>query len=378
MGEAFKCAITLPILLMAGGVHAVDVSRTSFGTLSNGQAVDLITLSNPNGMKLKLMSLGASIQSIIVPDRDGKPADVTLGYDDLKSYETHPQYFGATVGRYANRIAKGEFELDGKHYQLPLNNGANSLHGGAKGFDKIVWDLNIERGKVPHVTFRYQSPSGDQGYPGVLVASATYTLGDDNTVTVEYRATTDQPTIVSLSNHTYFNLAGEGSPEGVMRQLLTLPAAHYLPVDATLIPTGEIRAVDGSVFDFRQSKPIGQDLRDGREEQIRFGKGFDHNWVISRRASNEVREVARVEDPATGRALKISSNQPGIQFYSGNFLDGTVIGKSGHAYRQGDAFVLEPQLFPDTPNQPTFGSARLDPGQTYTNKIVYRFSTVAR
>jgi len=356
----------------------MDVSRTPFGSLANGQAVDLITLSNSRGVKLRLMTLGASVQAIIVPDRDGKLADVTLGYDELKSYEIHPQYFGATVGRFANRVANGQFELDGKRYQLPINDAPNSLHGGSKGFDKVVWNAEVNPGNVSSVTFRYQSPDGDQGYPGMLAATAIYSLSEDNVVTVEYRATADRPTIVSLSNHTYFNLAGEASSEGVMRQLLTLPAAEYTPVDATLIPTGEFRPVSGTVFDFRQPKAIGRDLRDGRDEQIRFGKGFDHNWVISRTASADVRLVAKVEDPVSGRGLQILSNQPGIQFYSGNLLDGTVIGKSGHAYRQGDAFALEPQLFPDTPNQPKFGSARLQPGQPYLNKIVYRFSTLAR
>ena len=371
-------ALTLAILLMAGSARAVDISQTRFGTLSSGEAVDLITLTNSHGLKLRLMTLGAGIQSLIVPDRDGNLSDVTLGYDDLKSYESHPQYFGATVGRYANRIARGRFELNGKTYQLPINNAPNSLHGGTQGFDKVVWSADIRHGGVPSVTFRYQSKDGDQGYPGSLTATVTYALSDDNTVTLEYRATTDQPTIVNLSNHTYFNLAGEGSPEGVMCQLLTLPAAEYTPVDSTLIPTGEIRAVQGSVFDFRQPKPIGRDVRDGRDEQIRFGRGFDHNWVISRAVSKEVRQVAKVEDPVTGRVLEILSNQPGVQFYSGNFLDGTVPGKLGHTYRQGDAFALEPQLFPDTPNRAAFGSARLDPGQTYFSKIVYRFSTAAR
>jgi aldose 1-epimerase len=364
--------------MMVRGVQAMDVSRRPFGNLSSGQAVELITLSNSFGVELRLMTLGASVQAIIVPDGVGKLADVTLGYDDVKSYEIHPQYFGATVGRFANRIANGQFELDGKRYQLPINNAPNSLHGGSKGFDKVVWSAQVNAGNVPSVVFRYQSPDGDQGYPGALTATATYSLSDENVVTVEYRATADRPTIVSLSNHTYFNLAGEGSSDGVMRQLLTLPAAEYTPVDATLIPTGEFRPVSGTVFDFRQPKPIGQDLRDGREEQIRLGKGFDHNWVISRTLSEDVRLVAKIDDPVSGRGLHILSNQPGIQFYSGNLLDGTVIGKSGHAYRQGDAFALEPQLFPDTPNQPKFGSARLQPGQLYLNKIVYRFSAVAQ
>ena len=379
MGKLSKFVFgAVPAALVAAGANAADYMRAPFGVMSSGQPVELITLSNARGFKVRLMSLGASVQAIMVPDRDGKWADVTLGYDDLQHYESNPQYFGATVGRFANRIGKGQFELDGRRYQVPINNGPNSLHGGTRGFDKVVWSvMSVARGSVASVTFGYRSPDGDQGYPGAVSATATYSLSDNNDITVEYRATTDRPTVVNISNHTYFNLAGEGSADGVLRQRLTLPAAEYTPVDATLIPTGEFRSVAGSVFDFRTPKAIGEGLRDGRDEQIRFGRGYDHNWVISRSVAEDVRRIAKVEDPVSGRVLEILSNQPGIQFYSGNFLDGTVIGKSGHAYRQGDAFALEPQLFPDTPNKPSFGLARIEPGQNYVNKIVYRFSTAA-
>ena len=258
---------------------------------------------------------------------------------------------------------------------MATNNGPNSLHGGLRGFDKVLWKVDrASRGASAAATFSYVSPDGDEGYPGALTVTATYRLNESNEISIEYRATADKPTIVNITNHSYFNLAGEGSADGVMGHLLTLPAAQYTPVDATLIPTGEFRSVEGTAFDFRRAKAIGRDIRSGRDEQILFGKGYDHNWVISRQPVQAPRLVARVEEPVSGRALEILSNQPGIQFYSGNFLDGTVVGKSGRSYRQGDAFVLEPQLFPDTPNRPAFGSARLQPGVTYVNQIIYRFS----
>ena len=356
-------------------VSAAEYSRATFGVL-DGQPVEAVTLSNSHGVRVTLMTLGAAVQTLIVPDRDGKPADIVLGYNTPQEYVDKPQYFGATVGRFANRLARGRFTLDGKTYQLAINNAPNALHGGLKGFDKVIWRVaRVSGGADAAVTFTYVSPDGDQGYPGALSVSATYSLNEDNELSLEYRATTDKATIVNLSNHSYFNLSGEGAGD-VMQQRLTLPAAEFTPVDATSIPTGEFRVVAGTDFDFRRAKAIGHDVRDGREQQLLFGKGYDHNFVVSRAPVAVPRLVARVEDPASGRVMEILSNQPGIQFYSGNFLDGQVVGKSGRAYRQGDAFVLEPQLFPDTPNQPTLGSARLDPGSTYLNQIVYRFSTV--
>jgi aldose 1-epimerase len=363
-------------LLSISRAGAADYARAPFGTLADGQTVEAITLRNAHGVTVRIIALGASVQALTVPDRNGKVADVVLGYANLGDYLAKPQYFGATVGRFANRIAKGRFALDGKTYQLATNNGPNSLHGGMRGFDKVLWKVEqVHRGLSAAVTFGYVSRDGDEGYPGSLTVTATYQLNDDNEISVEYRATADQPTIVNITNHSYFNLAGEGSEDGVMRHLLTLPAAEYTPVDATLIPTGEFRSVTGTVFDFRHAKAIGRDIRGGGDDQILYGKGYDHNWVISRKPVQTSRLVARVEDPESGRVLEVLSTQPGVQFYSGNFLDGTVVGKSGRTYRQGDAFVLEPQLFPDTPNRPAFGSARLDPGVTYVNRIIYRFST---
>ena len=365
-------------LAMTGAVataSAGEATRSRFGQLPDGRAVEAVTLGNDAGMTVRLIAYGAAIQSVVVPGRDGEPADVALGYPSLDGYLAKSEYFGATVGRVANRIAKGRFVLDGKPYEVPVNNGPNSLHGGTQGFDKVLWDVvEVKPGATPSVTFRYVSPDGDQGYPGTLTTTATYTLGADNALSIDYRATTDRTTLVNLSNHAYWNLAGEGSPGGAMGHLLTIPADHYSPTDATAIPTGEFRPVAGTAFDFRTPTPVGARVRDASDEQIAFGRGYDHNWVVSRERAASPRLVARAEDPGSGRVLEVLSDQPGVQFYSGNFFDGTVKGKSGRLYRMGDAIVLEPQMFPDTPNRPEFGSVRLEPGQEYRNRIVFRFS----
>lgn len=369
-------ALCIGMLAAPLAARSTDAVKSVFGTMPNGQEVSAVTLDNGHGISAKVIALGASLQALNLPGRDGKEANVVLGYATLKSYLDTPQYFGATVGRYANRIAKGRFSLDGHTYQVPVNNGPNSLHGGTRGFDKVLWTVTDVSKDADHasVTLQYVSPDGDMGYPGKLTVTATYALDVHNRLSIDYRATTDKPTIVNISNHTYWNLSGEGSGT-VMDQRLTIPAQTYLPIDATSIPTGKFADVTGTAFDFRQAKPIGRDIRQGSEQQLLNGHGYDHNWVISRHASKTERMVARVEDPASGRVLTLNSAQPGLQFYSGNFLDGTSVGTSGKVYRQGDAFVLEPQLFPDTPNHPDFGSARLAPGQTYQNLIVYQFST---
>jgi aldose 1-epimerase len=361
---------------LAGSAQAASVSRAPFGTLPDGQKVEAVILANGHGMKVRIISYGASIQSAIVPDRNGRPADVALDYPTLDKYLEWPAFIGATVGRVANRIAGGRFTLDGHVYQVPVNNGPNALHGGPKGFDKQVWRIvETKDGPSASVTLRLVSPAGDMGFPGTVTATATYKLDEKNQLSVDYEATTDKPTIVNLSNHAYWNLAGEGSADGAMGHLLTIPADSYTPTDATAIPTGEIRPVAGTVFDFRRPTPIGARVRDASDQQIVFGRGYDHNWVIARTLAAEPRLLARVEEPKSGRVMEIFSNQPGLQFYSGNFLDGTTSGKAGKLYREGDAIVLEPQMFPDTPNRPEFGSIRLDPGQTYRNIIIWRFST---
>ena len=350
-----------------------DRGPAPFGTLPNGQEVEAITLAGRGAIRVRILTYGATIQSLLAPDRDGALADVALGHGTLAPYLDQPQYLGSTVGRVANRIAGGRFTLDGRDYRVPVNNGPNSLHGGDVGFDKRNWE--VLENDATSATLRLVSPDGDQGYPGTLTVTATYSLSGENELMVEYLATTSRTTIVNLSNHAYWNLAGEGAPQGAMEHLLTVPAEHYLPTDAHAIPTGELRPVSGTAFDFRRPRRIADHLRDAADEQLRFGRGYDHNMVVSSEVSDEPRLLARAEDPASGRVMEVLSNQPGIQFYSGNFLDATVSGKAGRLYRMGDAIVLEPQMFPDTPNRPEFGSLRLEPGDTYRNLIVWRFST---
>ncbi len=366
--------LALTLVCAAPGPQARAATRADFGTLPDGRRVEAITLQGSDGIKAVVINYGATLQSVLLPARDGKLADVIVAPGSLQPYLDNPQYFGATVGRFANRIAGGKFTLDGKHYQTPRNNGGNALHGGERGFDKVLWEIvKVGDGADASVTLRYVSPAGDQGYPGTLTALAIYTLRGAE-LSIEYRATTDALTIVNLSNHAYWNLAGEGSAQSALEQLLTIPAETFLPVNAGLIPTGDFRPVNGTVFDFRSPTRIGARVRTAWDEQIVLGRGYDHNFVIARRVGTEPRLVARLEDPVSGRAFELWSDQPGLQFYSGNFLDGTTIGKSGRLYRQGDAVVLEPQMFPDTPNQPAFGSARLAPGEEYRSRIVYRFS----
>lgn len=363
-------ACAVPATALAG-----EATRTPFGTLPDGRKVEEVTLSNGT-LTARIIAWGAALRTLQVPDRDGHTADVVLGYNDLASYLDKSNYFGASVGRYANRIRAGRFSLDGKTYTLATNDGPNALHGGKAGFDKKLWTIeSLEGGATPSVTLRYVSPDGEEGYPGTLTASVTYTLSAPDTLRVEYKATTDKPTIVNLTNHSYFNLAGEGSGRSILDQRIMIPAEHYTPVDATLIPTGALAPVAGTPFDFRQPGTIGTRIREGRDVQIVRGRGYDHNFVLAGAPTPEPHLAARVEDPASGRVLEVSSTAPGVQFYTGNFLDATSVGKSGVVYRQSDALALEPELFPDTPNQPAFGSARLDPGGTFRNVITYRFST---
>ncbi|WFS09229.1 aldose epimerase family protein [Methylobacterium sp. 391_Methyba4] len=376
VGPLALCACAAIPGLTPAPVRAAEPVRTVFGTLPDGRSVEEVTLTNGKGITARILSWGALLRSLDVPDRSGKAADVVLGYNDLASYLTKGSYFGVSVGRYANRIRAGRFTLDGQTYTLTTNDGPNALHGGAAGFDKRLWTITaVKGGAAPSVTLRYVSPDGEEGYPGTLTATATYTLDATDTLTVTYEATTDKPTIVNLTNHSFFNLAGEGSGRSILDQTLTIPAERFTPVDATLIPTGAHLPVAGTPFDFRKPTVIGARIRDGRDEQIVRARGYDHNWVVTDAPTAEPHLVARVEDPESGRILEVASNQPGVQFYAGNFLNATVVGKSGLAYRQSDALALEPELFPDTPNQPAFGSARLDPGKTYRNVIAYRFST---
>ncbi|MEO7689275.1 MAG: aldose epimerase family protein [Sphingomonas sp.] len=358
--------------------EAGTVSRKPLGDVG-GSPVEAITLSNTHGVSARVLTYGATLQSLIGPDRQGKPADVVLGYDDLASYVAKPNYFGVTVGRYANRIARGQFSIDGKTYQLPINNTPNSLHGGTVGFDKVVWRVvSVENGPVAKVVLAYTSPDGDQGYPGKLEVTTTYSLDEKGNLSIDFKASTDKPTIVNMTNHAIFDLAGEGSRLGILNHRLTIPARAYTPVDATLIPTGERRPVAGTVFDFTKGRVLADDLRDGRDPQIIAGRGYDHNFALDAGLTATPKLAARLEDPASGRVLEVLTTEPGVQLYTGNFLDGTLVGKHGHVYRMGDGVALEPQKFPDTPNQPNFGSARVDPGKPYHHLMVYRLSVAPK
>lgn len=376
--SGFALATSLLAMMVATPALAGEAKKATFGTLPDGRPVPAVTLTNGHGVSARIIALGAAIQSVILPDRDGKPVDVAIGYDTLEGYVTKPEFFGATVGRVANRIAGGRYTFNGKAYTTPVNNGPNSLHGGTKGFDKVLWEVvDTKSGPTASVTLRYVSPDGDMGYPGTLTTFATYSLDEQNQLTIEYRATTDKPTLVNISNHSYWNLAGAGSPGGAMGHLVTIPAERYTPTDATAIPTGALPSVAGTVFDFRTPHAVGDRVRDGRDVQLVYGRGYDHNWVIGTAVTAQPHLMAKVTEPVSGRGFELWSNQPGLQFYSGNFFDGTVVGKGGKIYRMGDAIVMEPQLFPDAPNQPKFPSARLDPGQTYRNVIIYKFITGA-
>lgn len=351
----------------------MHTSRETFGVLADGRPIEIVTLRNTWGISVKVITLGAAMQSLTVPGRAGQLDDVLLGYDTAADYMDRPQYFGATIGRFANRIGSGRFELDGVKYQLETNDGPNHLHGGVRGFDRCVWTIDsVDDGPEPGVVMSHVSLDGDSGYPGELRITATFTLNDRNEVGIAYCATTTRPTIVNLTNHNFYNLGGVSSSGDIYQHLLTIPASAITPVDAALIPTGALQPVANTPFDFRTRKAIGAHIRDAKDEQIRFGRGYDHTFIVD--GAGRMRVMARLEDQSTGRVMELLSAAPGLQVYSGNSLDGTVMGKGGQIYRQGDAICLEPQIFPDAPNKPDFPSARLDPGQAYENRMILRFS----
>lgn len=357
---------------------AVTIAKSTFGKLPDGQDVPLITLKNKEGITARIIGWGAALQSLELPNRSDNFSDVVLGYSRLADYLKKPQYFGASVGRFANRIANGRFELDGISYQLTINDGPNSLHGGKVGFDQRLWKLEAlhQSPNAASATFMLISANGDQGYPGKLEVWATYRLDNRNRLSITYRAKTNKPTIVNITNHTYWNLAGEGSGS-VMGQEVRILGSAYTPTDSTQIPLGVIREVKGTPFDFRKFKSIGKDIYDGNSNQLLIGRGFDENWIVGEKITRSTHLVAEAYDPTSGRMIRLYANQPGLQFYTGNYLNGTSVGTSGRIYRQGDAFVLEPQVFPNAPNEPNFasyGNGVLLPGQTYVNRIVYEFS----
>ena len=348
------------------------MNKAVFGTTPDGETVDVYTLTNPQGMEVRAITFGGIITSLRVPDRQGRFDDVALGFDNLDSYLKNPPFFGAIIGRYGNRIAKGRFTLDGKTYTLAINNSPNHLHGGNKGFDKVVWKAeSFKKENAAGVVFTHTSPDGDEGYPGALSVRVTYTLTSDNKLEVEYEATTDQATPVNLTQHTYFNLAGDGSRD-VLDHVVTIHASRYTPVDSTLIPTGELASVEGTALDFLIPTAIGARIG-SNDSQLRYGNGYDHNFVLDRTTEGLV-PAARVVEPVSGRVLDVSTTEPGMQFYTGNFLDGSLTGKAGHVYRQRMGFCLETQHFPDSPNQPAFPSTILRPGETYRSKTVFSFS----
>ena len=358
-----------------GAVTALTVTRAPFGVLPSGDSVHVFSLVNANGIELRALDYGAIIVSLRTPDRNGTLGDIVLGFDTLDGYVKSSPYFGAVAGRYANRIAKGRFTLDGTTYHLAINNGPNSLHGGLKGFDKVVWRAEARRDSSgAAIVFRYTSKDGEEGYPGTLNVQVTYTLTDRNELAIDYLATTDKATPVNLTQHSYFNLAGDGSGD-VLGHVLTIDADRFIPIDSTSIPTGVVRPVAGTAFDLRKGVPIGAHI-DEPDEQLKNAHGYDHTFVINRSGPGLV-HAARVVEPVSGRTLDVATTEPGVQLYTGNFLDGTFAGKGGHVYNRRGAFCLETQHFPDSPNQPAFPSTILRPGAEYRSRTVYTFG-VAR
>jgi aldose 1-epimerase len=347
------------------------MTRESFGTI-DGQSVDRYVLTNQQGMTVKLLTYGGIIQAIETPDSEGYVANVTLGFATLDEYRTHSPFFGALTGRVANRITRGTFTLDGQTYQIPVFNGPNALHGGLKGFDKQIWDAEEV---TDGVKLSRVSPDGEEGFPGNLSVEVTYTLSDENALQIDYHATTDRPTIVNLTNHAYFNLAGDGAPN-IENHIVQINASHYTPMDTTLVPTGEIAPVAGTPFDFTSPHPIGERLRDSHE-QLLLAMGYDHNFVFDRPFPDDqsLFPSVTVTEPSTGRRMDVASTEPGVQFYTGNFLTGSFAGAAGKSYRQSAGFCLETQHFPDSPNHLHFPSIVLRPGETYASTTVFTFST---
>lgn len=346
------------------------IQTEAFGTLPDGRVVNRYTLSNGKGMEVKVINYGGIIQSVYVPDKKGVLEDVTLGFDTLPPYLHNAPYFGAIIGRYGNRIGKGKFTLEGVDYTLPVNNAPNHLHGGTVGFDKVFWEIAVEE-DANALVLTYVSRDGDQGYPGTLHCSILYRLTESNELWIEYTATTDKSTIINLTQHAYFNLAGSKSTS-VLDHVLTLEAETFLPINEHLIPSGEYRPVKHTPFDFSQPKPIGQHIEE-KEEQLLLARGYDHCWIVKKVEEDLLQKVGRVEEPISGRRMEVYSSEPGVQFYTGNFLDGTLKGKNGNSYPPRAGFCLETQHFPDSPNQVTFPNTVLHPHDTYRSTTVYAF-----
>ncbi|MGB3780108.1 MAG: aldose epimerase family protein [Tunicatimonas sp.] len=350
-----------------------NITTSDFSTTPDGQTANLYTLTNANGVEAQITDFGGVVVSLKVPDRNDTLADVVLGFDSLKPYFEDSPYFGALVGRYGNRIAKGKFTLDGEEYTLAQNNMGNHLHGGLRGFDKVLWQAEPQSGDSSSagLKLRYQSPDGEEGYPGALDVTVIYTLTNDNELRIDYQATTDAPTVVNLTNHSYFNLTGQGG-SSILDHEVMINADRFVPVDSTLIPTGELAEVAGTPLDFRQPTPIGARI-DDEHQQLAYGIGYDHCWVLNKEGGSRTL-AATVHEPSSGRFLEVFTTEPAVQFYSGNFLDGTLTGKGGAVYEQRTGFCLETEHFPDSPNQPNFPSTELRPGETYQTSTTYKFS----
>ncbi len=378
MKASIQCIALFGLLLMPmaegnSAGTAKPMEKKAFGTTPDGKEADLYILTSKNGMEVSITNYGGTVTSIRVPDKNGKLADVVLGYDTLDGYVADKVYFGATVGRYCNRIGHAEFSIDGVKYTLAKNNGDNTLHGGIKGFNKALWEArDVTKGDEPALELKYTSKDGEEGFPGNLMTTVVYTLTNRNELKIDYSATTDKKTVVNLTNHTYFNLAGPGSGD-VMKTVLRIEADKLTPVDSGLIPTGEMKSVEGTPFDFRKPTQIGARI-DQDDEQLKLGKGYDHNFVLIKNKPSGLTLAARAEEPTTGRVLEVWTTEPGVQLYTGNFLDGTIHGKGGTAYERRTAFCLETQHFPDSPNHASFPSTLLSPGQRYHTTTIYKFS----
>ncbi|CAN5386266.1 galactose mutarotase [soil metagenome] len=354
------------------GTAKPKVSKKVFGKTADGKAVEIFTLTNTKGSEAKIMTYGGAVVSLKVPDKRGRLGDVVLGFDSVADYEKHTSFFGALIGRYGNRIAKGKFSLGGKEFTLATNNGENHLHGGVKGYDKVVWKGQASTdASGANLTLTYLSRDGEEGYPGNLRITVVYSLTENNELKIVYSATTDKTTVVNLTHHSYFNLAGAGDPS-ILDHKLTLYASRFTPTDAGSIPNGELRSVKGTPFDFTRSTAIGERINKD-DEQLKFGQGYDHNWVLTKKG-NGLTLAAKVYEATSGRTMEVLTTEPGLQFYSGNFLDGSIKGKSGQDYPKRSGFCLEAQHYPDSPNEPKFPSTVLKPGQRYSQTTIYKFS----
>jgi aldose 1-epimerase len=377
----FKTTFAVLTVLVAGMAISAAQQKTevkpglkmeSFGKTADGQEVQLFTLTNKNGVEARITNFGGIVVSLKTPDRKGQLADIVLGYDSLEGYVGDKAFLGALIGRYGNRIAKGQFVLNGKTYHIPLNDGPNALHGGPDGFNKKVWTpKDVSTHSTPMLQLTYLSKDGENGFPGNLNVQVTYSLTSNNELRIDYAATTDKDTVLNLTNHSYFNLKGAGEGD-ILQHELRLNANKFTPVDATLIPTGELKPVQGTPFDFRKSTAMGARINEN-DQQLQYGKGYDHNWVLNGMGSGQLVTAAHVHEATTGRTMEVLTDQPGVQFYTGNFLDGTIHGKGGKVYERRSGFCLETQHFPDSPNHPAFPTTTLKPGERFHSTTIYKF-----